>query len=480
MHDHQHRGIRGIVVNGTASTFFGDYVISAGNNITLSTAGNSTAGSIAIHGAAGGGGGVAAVQAATDSTGGGLSALVGSVSFMSANGFTFYTSSNATTHGIVLTSKGSISAYAVSNTTNSSSGVVNATAMSFAGAGGASVGVSNGSVIVSAPDRQLTMYATGNTTQNSSTTGLNASSLLFQGLGIASVGYSNGSIQISVPAGGGAGDGGNVLAAGTRTAGTNSTVLFSNANGVTFGLDAVNGSVMTASVAAGAGVPALSKWEPNGPNGISNLSIGQNSLFFLPLWPGNDITFNNINMLFSLSSVTSAISHSVGETISYGLYAPQTGASSTVIEPLSTSSMYIQASYSSNLSGGYTIAMNGSSTTVSSAGTAFGSVLSGYKQIALPFAGSMAAGSEYYFCMACSTTSTGNTGALRLSVLFNAGLSNASHGRIATNGISISDKSYKMELAGFIGSVTSNAWTTLGDTARSQQSNLRPWIVFEA
>lgn len=42
-----------------------------------------------------------------------------------------------------------------------------------------------------------------------------------------------------------AGDGGNFIAAGTRTAGTNSTVLFSNANGVTFGLDNVNGSVLT-------------------------------------------------------------------------------------------------------------------------------------------------------------------------------------------------------------------------------------------
>jgi hypothetical protein len=53
---------------------------------------------------------------------------------------------------------------------------------------------------------------------------------------------------ITISAGvGGAGDGGNILAAGTRTAGSNSSVLFSNANGVTFGLDAVNGSVMTAS-----------------------------------------------------------------------------------------------------------------------------------------------------------------------------------------------------------------------------------------
>ena len=51
--DHVHRGVRGIVASGTATTFFGDMVLSGGSNITLSTAGASTAGSIAIHGRAG-------------------------------------------------------------------------------------------------------------------------------------------------------------------------------------------------------------------------------------------------------------------------------------------------------------------------------------------------------------------------------------------------------------------------------------------
>jgi hypothetical protein len=42
---------------GTASTFFGDFAISGGNNVTISTGGNSTAGTIAIHVAAPGGAG---------------------------------------------------------------------------------------------------------------------------------------------------------------------------------------------------------------------------------------------------------------------------------------------------------------------------------------------------------------------------------------------------------------------------------------
>lgn len=95
-----------------------------------------------------------------------------------------------------------ITAYAVSNTTQSSSGTVNGTALSFAGAGGVSVGVSNGSVVISGGAgggaSTLGLYALGNTTQNSSTT-LNQTALSFNGLGGMTIGYSNGSIQMSAP-----------------------------------------------------------------------------------------------------------------------------------------------------------------------------------------------------------------------------------------------------------------------------------------
>jgi hypothetical protein len=47
--DHAHRGVRAYVAQGIASTFFGDQVLSAGSLIALSTGGNTTAGSIAIH-----------------------------------------------------------------------------------------------------------------------------------------------------------------------------------------------------------------------------------------------------------------------------------------------------------------------------------------------------------------------------------------------------------------------------------------------
>lgn len=104
------------------------------------------------------------------------------------------------------------------------------------------------SISVSNQSNQInSFYFTNNTTQSSSGT-LNASSLLFRGEGIASIGYSNGSVIVSVPVGGGAGDGGNTIAVGGSTALTNGVVLFSNANNISFGLNAAGGSILTASV----------------------------------------------------------------------------------------------------------------------------------------------------------------------------------------------------------------------------------------
>lgn len=55
-------------------------------------------------------------------------------------------------------------------------------------------------------------------------------------------------LTLSLSAGaGGAGDGGNTIAAGTRTASTSASILFSNENGISFGLDAPNGTRLTAS-----------------------------------------------------------------------------------------------------------------------------------------------------------------------------------------------------------------------------------------
>jgi hypothetical protein len=98
---------------------------------------------------------------------------------------------------------GTLTGYAVSNTTLSTSGSLAGNALSFEGAGNVSVGVSNGSVVISgataAGATNLSAYAVSNTTQGTSGT-LGLSNVSFEGAGAASVGVSNGSIVMSVPA----------------------------------------------------------------------------------------------------------------------------------------------------------------------------------------------------------------------------------------------------------------------------------------
>lgn len=80
-------------------------------------------------------------------------------------------------------------------------------------------------------------YASGNTTQLSSTAGIDLRSVSFEGAGIASIGVSNGRVLVSVPSGGG-GDGYNIVQAGTTgTTGTtwsslSATVGVNGSNGI--------------------------------------------------------------------------------------------------------------------------------------------------------------------------------------------------------------------------------------------------------
>ena len=134
-------------------------------------------------------------------------------------------------------------AYLQGNTTGQSSSSTYAlSSFNISGAGIISAGWSNSSLIISAPAStgiSQSLYATGNTTQ--STSGSQAiGSILFNGAGNVSVGVSNGSVVIS---------GGSAAAAPVNfSAGTTSnnlaSVVFSNSNGVSFGL---NGSTITGS-----------------------------------------------------------------------------------------------------------------------------------------------------------------------------------------------------------------------------------------
>jgi hypothetical protein len=210
----------------------------------------------------------------------------GQVSFKNLNGISFGSNGAGVitaSYTVPTQSNQNVSLFALGNTTQNSSTVLNASNLSFNGLGNVTVGFSNGSIQVSATqtvdtnkagtgftsagnniglsgtlntnglslsatvaaqsNQNISLFALGNTTQNSSTL-LNASNLSFNGLGNITVGYSNGSIQIS-----------NSQSVDTNKAGTGFTSAGTN---ISFsGTLNTNGLSLQASVAAQSAQPAI-------------------------------------------------------------------------------------------------------------------------------------------------------------------------------------------------------------------------------
>lgn len=128
---------------------------------------------------------------------------------------------------------------ATGGTSNAVSGLTfqNSNGVSFGLSTGAGVGSLTASVAAQS-NQQMTLYATSNTTQSSTGT-TNASSVIFAGAGNISVGITNGSIVIS-----GAAPAAQTGISGiqvSNTTYTSGTVTFQNANGISFGSSGANG-----------------------------------------------------------------------------------------------------------------------------------------------------------------------------------------------------------------------------------------------
>jgi hypothetical protein len=162
---------------GFYTGIFGDRFFSNSNNITwgVDTAGNVVTASYALQ--------------ISDSA---TSFNVSKLRFSNANGVSFGIT-NQTLTASVSQSNQVMSVYAVSNTTSNTSGTINATAMSFKGMGGVSVGVSGGSVIVSG----ITGGGGGQITISGGTQTAALSSLVFKDANRISFGLSNSSITAS-------------------------------------------------------------------------------------------------------------------------------------------------------------------------------------------------------------------------------------------------------------------------------------------
>jgi hypothetical protein len=204
-------------------------------------------------------------------------------------------------------------------------------------------------------------------------------------------------------------------------------------------------------------------------------------MYYFPVFPPDNAAVSAIEMACSFNNASSSVSHSVGQTIQYGLYKAGAGASSTQYESISTSQMVIQASFSSNLSGGLTISQGTGSYTVSSAGTGFISSLTGQKHFYLPFATTLHAGSKYHVGFRVSTASVGNTGAFRQSFLVMTNQSNLSWGRVFVSTIFASNVSViEDQDARYYSATTGGMMASYAVSQASLQvSRARPWLNFD-
>lgn len=341
------------------------------------------------------------------------------LSFSNLNGVSFGTSAGSA----ITASHNGLTSQSNQNVTAANGGFAFQT-LSFSNLNGISFGTSAGSAITgshnaitSQSNQQMTMFATGNTTQSSTGT-TNASSLIFNGAGLASVGITNGSVVISVPAGAPSPVN---FSAGT-TSGNLGSVVFSNSNGMSFGL---NGSTITASkvISFTAG------------QAIASTSVAADAFYFS--------NANNVTWGIAGSTVTASVNAGGG-----GFTAPgcqpyddfvqvvgQVGQGTLQFDPqilpnvsFDRFMVYIQNSNSSNSSGSHSIRFSiglytrnasslslytsyAGSTAVTHSGTAGSySLFSGGRLFPVTFAATSIPGDRYWIAFVSSTGSAGANG----------------------------------------------------------------------
>lgn len=206
------------------------------------------------------------------------------------------------------------------------------------------------------------------------------------------------------------------------------TVVLSNSNGVSFG---VNGSTITASVNAAAGV-TLSQWEPYMlATSTAATSLAPASAFFNTINLPDAVAISKVNLLRSFNfsvpaatSVASTGSEAYSFTQGFSVFTRQNyGLSSTNLSYLTSASFgmtlqYLYSSTSQSLNASWvTNSTGGTSGFASSSSNAnLSSLWTGLKYVRVPLVTTLTAG-EYWLGQQYSTTaSTSNSGATILSL----------------------------------------------------------------
>jgi hypothetical protein len=189
----------------------------------------------------------------------------------------------------------------------------------------------NGSVGIASV--RASMFAASNTTQSSSGT-QNLDAITFAGAGIASVGVTNGSVVISVPAGGGAGDGGVFagVSTGGNTLGSTGTVSTGNfvlvgSRGIT--LSQSTGAAGSAATVTMLGYPNLSGWSPYGTAPMALMGDQNQSLELYPHIVSMPAQWDRVVIPIYYSQATNS-TLTVSRTLYWGLYSKNAGSLSLV------------------------------------------------------------------------------------------------------------------------------------------------------
>jgi hypothetical protein len=421
------------------------FLFAGGNNITLSQSLNGASGTITISAFN------QSVQAIGTNTIG--MSNIGNTSgdtsirnatgmqivFAGGNNVTLSQSTNGSSATITVSafnqSNQSLGLYAVSNTTQSSSGTVDARTMSFQGAGNVSVGVSNGSVVISGGSA-----AASPVNFSAGTTSNNLGSVVFSNSNNISFGLNGSTITGSFdPINVGVSTGGNTSGTTGMMDGAAAQLVFVGGNNITLSQSSA-ASQMTITISA----PATSSLSALGnltitPSGStvsfsvgrttysssvfgrqhawaqSSSSLGQNSVHIFPEIIPQYVMGSAIKIPVMISASSSAAAAQTrGYTMDFGVYT-RNATNSTVLTQLYSTSY--TASVSQNSNGTFNIGIitaignNTSYNTVSasSAGINLSASIHGAREFILPLNTTFTPG-EYWFAIRHSSSSAGVAG----------------------------------------------------------------------
>jgi len=267
-----------------------------------------------------------------------------------------------------------LTAYATSNTTNSSSGTIALSNLIFKGQGAVSVGVSNGSVVIDAPNA-----AAGNVTFSAGSTNAALANVSFANSNNLSFGLSGSTITASFNAiNVGVSTFGNTAGTTGTVAGAGGQIVFVGEDGIRMS-QSINGNSITLTVdkqpikthipyyPASTGVQTL------GAQGVTSASA-----WYFPVLLLEPIEFNQLEQLMTASVVSSSVAFSHTVTHQFGLFSNNAGTLSLISSSSysvgltgSSVSFTINCPASYRTAGGYTYS-NFNATTTAQAQSLFG------------------------------------------------------------------------------------------------------------